>query len=298
MLIEPTMQEMNELFQLHQINDEIVGIQRLSGTTSGRVYRLVSKQENKYILKFDYPYQIELVQKLLETYKNSKLLPKVLFAAEDNTYFVYTFVEGTTHFNRGLKKNWLTLIVKDLFNQYSSYQADDFWGRIEYPRKTWKEFNEIGIEEARTNIGDILSINDYELVKLKSNQLFDNDLEQGEKFFLHGDTGVHNFVYDQFTIIGVIDPSPMVGPIIYDFLYAFCSSPDDINIETLFHAYDLLEQGRIDKSRLIDEVLIQLYCRIGLSIKHHPNDLPEYLITWKEWKQLCRNPEKDSDTKK
>ncbi|MDQ0092044.1 hypothetical protein J2T12_005488 [Paenibacillus anaericanus] len=287
MILEPTIQEINELFQLHQINDEIVGVQRLSGTTSGLVLRLESTQDNKYILKFDDPSQIQLVQKLLETYQNSELLPKILLTAQDSSYFVYTFIDGTTHFNRGLKKSWLTLLVKNLFNKYVHYQENDIWGRIEYPRKTWKEFNEISIEETRINIGNILPLDDYNFVNSKAKKIFDNDIDQGEKFLLHGDTGVHNFVYNQSTLIGVIDPSPMVGPIIYDFLYAFCSSPDDINIETLFSSFEFLEQGHIEKSRLIEEALIHLYCRIGLSVKHHPDDLPEYLKAWNEWKQLC-----------
>lgn len=287
MILEPTIQEINELFQSHQINDEIVGVQRLSGTTSGLVLRLESTQDNKYILKFDDPSQIQLVQKLLETYQNSELLPKILLTAQDSSYFVYTFIDGTTHFNRGLKKSWLTLLVKNLFNKYVHYQENDIWGRIEYPRKTWKEFNQISIEEARINIGNILPLDDYNFVNSKAKKIFDNDIDQGEKFLLHGDTGVHNFVYNQSTLIGVIDPSPMVGPIIYDFLYVFCSSPDDINIETLFSSFEFLEQGHIEKSRLIEEALIHLYCRIGLSVKHHPDDLPEYLKAWNEWKQLC-----------
>ncbi|MNN65945.1 hypothetical protein D3C81_1814890 [compost metagenome] len=125
--------------------------------------------------------------------------------------------------------------------------------------------------------------------------MFNIDSEQGGKYLLHGDTGVHNFVYNNSTLIGVIDPSPMVGPIIYDFLYAFCSSPDDINTETLFTAYDFLEQGNVDKSRLVEEVIIQLYCRIGLSVKHHPNDLTEYTKAWEYWKQLCKKLDEGID---
>ncbi|MBB6675715.1 hypothetical protein [Cohnella lubricantis] len=48
-----------------------------------------------------------------------------------------------------------------------------------------------------------------------------------------------------------------------------------------------MELGRIDRARLIDEVTIQLYCRIGLSKKHHPDDLPDYLQAWEYWKGLC-----------
>ncbi|AOZ90993.1 hypothetical protein [Paenibacillus crassostreae] len=288
MELEITISEINTLFQLHNIKDQVVQLQRLSGTTNGIVLRLESIQGSKYILKFDYPNQIHLVEQLLNTYKNSVLLPKILFTAQDNSHFLYTFIDGTTHFNRGTKKNWLTILVKELLNKYVEYHDSNIWGRIEYPRQTWKEFNEISIEEAKINIGSILTNDDYKFVKLIASKLFDNELEQGERYLLHGDTGVHNFVFDQFTLIGVIDPSPMVGPLIYDFIYAFCSSPDDINIETLFTAYDYLKVGRIEQSRLIEEVSVQLYCRVGLSVKHHQNDLPEYIKAWKHWKGLCK----------
>lgn len=288
MILEPTIHEINKLFELHRINDEVIGFQRLSGTTSGLVLMLESKQANTYILKYDYPSQIQVVEQLLNTYKNSKLLPEILFTSQDSTYFVYTFIEGTTHFNRGLKKDWLIILIQDLFNKYICYQDVDMWGRLENPRRTWKEFNEISIEETRINIGAILSIEDYNYVKSKATKLFDNDIEQGQRYLLHGDTGVHNFVYNQSKLIGVIDPSPMVGPLIYDFLYAFCSSPDDIDIDSLFTAFYFLEQGKVEKSRLIEEVLIHLYIRIGLSIKHHPNDLAEYKKVWTEWRKWCK----------
>lgn len=288
MILEPTVHEINKLFQLNNINNEIIGIQRMSGTTSGLVLRLESNQNNKYILKFDNPIHIKLVELLLNTYKESVLLPKILFTAQDKSHFVYTFIDGTTHFDRGAKKSWLTILVKELLNKYVKYQDTDMWGRIGYPRRTWKEFNEISIEEARINIGNLLSTEDYNFVKSKVSKLFDKDLEKGEKYLLHGDTGVHNFVYNRSTLIAVIDPSPMVGPLIYDFIYAFCSSPDDINIDTLFTAFGFLEQGCVERSRLIEEVLVQLYCRVGLCIKHHPNDLTEYKKAWNHWKQLCK----------
>ncbi|GIP56710.1 hypothetical protein [Paenibacillus woosongensis] len=289
MILEPTIQDINKLFRLHHIYDEIIEFVRLSGTTSGLVLRLDSIRGEKYILKYDDPFQIQLAAQFLDTYKDSVLLPKNLFASQDSTYIVYNFIEGTTHVNRGKKKDWLRIITQNLLNKYASYQGEDMWGRIGYPWQTWKEFNEISIEEAKINIGNELSIDDYSLVRSTADKLYANDLEQGEKFYLHGDTGVHNFVYHDSTLIGVIDPSPMVGPIVYDFLYAFCSSPDDMNMDTLFTAYNFLEQGRIEKSRLIEETLIQLYCRVGLSIKHHPNDLPEYKEAWAYWKQICES---------
>ncbi|MEJ8303908.1 phosphotransferase [Saccharibacillus sacchari] len=180
------------------------------------------------------------------------------------------------------------VLTDELLNRYQACEEADDWGRIEYPRRSWKEFNEIGIEEARNHLRSVLTEEDYRLVRQTACRLFDSEAEQPKKYVLHGDTGVHNFVYRDSKLIGVIDPSPMAGPILYDFLYAFCSSPDDLNMETLLTAFDTLQRVRIERSRLIEEVLIQLYCRIGLSVRHHPHDLPGYLEAWTYWTALCR----------
>jgi aminoglycoside phosphotransferase (APT) family kinase protein len=111
---------------------------------------------------------------------------------------------------------------------------------------------------------------------------------QKDKHLLHGDTGVHNFVFHQDQLVGVIDPDPMVGPVIYDFTYAFCSSPDDLDMETLLVSFALLKNVEMDTSRLVEEVVFQLYTRIGICKKVHPHDLDEYLKAWGYWKQKLR----------
>ncbi|MDQ0657812.1 hypothetical protein QF041_002579 [Paenibacillus sp. W2I17] len=51
------------------------------------------------------------------------------------------------------------------------------------------------------NIGSVLTTDDYNLVQSKVDHLFH---EEEEKFLLHGDTGVHNFVYDQNELIALL----------------------------------------------------------------------------------------------
>ncbi|GGD89859.1 hypothetical protein [Paenibacillus nasutitermitis] len=149
-------------------------------------------------------------------------------------------------------------------------------------RDSWREFNERSVEGARNNLGNLLPIEDYNKVK----SLIESTSKVNKKYLLHGDTGVHNFVFHESTLAGVIDPSPMVGPVIYDFTYAFCSSPDDLNLETLFATFELLNHEPMEKSRLIEEVILQLYCRIGICVKVHPHDLKDYLKAWDYWKAL------------
>lgn len=101
----------------------------------------------------------------------------------------------------------------------------------------------------------------------------------------NGDTGVHNFVFLDNQLNGVIDPSPLIGPIIYDFTYTFCSSPDSLNLRTLPSAFSLLSNSdSFTQERFLDEVLFQLYTRIGVCIRVHPQDLSGYLDAWKEWR--------------
>ncbi|WP_258166333.1 hypothetical protein [Paenibacillus sp. PCH8] len=90
MLINPTIDEINNLFKVHHINEVITEIQSLSGTTAGRVYRLSTNLNKHYILKSDESEQIHIAQQFLDTYNNSSLLPKVLLTDPDNSYFIYT----------------------------------------------------------------------------------------------------------------------------------------------------------------------------------------------------------------
>lgn len=260
-------------------------LNKMNGTTDGLVYTLAVDNNPKYVLKLDSSENIFLVEQLHQAYTNSTLLPKLLYIDPAKTFIVYFYTTGTTYINRGTKMDWLTLLIKELLNHYEIYQQTDKWGFwLGDPCQTWRDFIDRGLEYARINVGSVLPIEDY--YKVKS---FIGNISTGEgheRFLLHGDCGVHNFVFDQNSLAGVIDPSPIVGPVLYDYIYAFCSSPDDLNLETLISTFTLLNHEPIERSRLIEEVIIQLYCRIGICLKHHPHDLEHYLKAWDYWKVI------------
>lgn len=265
------------------LNDQDINM--MKGTTDGVVYTLSEKGTPKYVLKLDYPEQIDFVEQFLQAYQNVSLLPKLLYTDPKKEFIMYSFITGTTHYNRGSKINWMTTLVKELFNHYKKYDQAAEWGRLGIPRKSWYEFNTISVESAYINIGDLLPIEDYFKVKSFVDQI-GKDENKEEKYLLHGDTGVHNFVFNNSVLTGIIDPSPIIGPVIYDFTYAFCSSPDDLDLETLLASSSLLNNVSIEKSRLIEEVVVQLYTRIGTCVKVHPHDLKAYLKAWEYWRLL------------
>ncbi|MCP1311947.1 phosphotransferase [Paenibacillus tyrfis] len=264
------------------LDSEVKAAHLMKGTTDGRVYTLTINDEPKYVLKLDSPQNICLVEQCVQAYPESRLLPKLLYIDPAKTFMIYPYLTGTTHNERGCKLDWMTLLVKDLLNHYEIDDQTEKWGRLALPRDSWLEFNERSLEGARENIGRLLPTEDYDKVQA----LIERISKVETKYLLHGDTGVHNFVFHKFKLTGVIDPSPMAGPVTYDFTYAFCSSPDDLNLDTLFAAFELLHHKSINKSRLVEETIFQLYCRIGISAKVHPKDLDDYLKAWEYWKAL------------
>ncbi|MBD2870631.1 aminoglycoside phosphotransferase family protein [Paenibacillus arenilitoris] len=261
-------------------------IRNRKGTTDGLVYTLACGEETKYVLKLDDPTQIRLAEMFLTAYRESELLPRLLYADPSKTFILYTYIEGTTYDNRGSKLDWMTDLVERLLNRYKPAEPSAGWGRIEYPCASWREFNERSLAYAAEDTAGLLSEEDQRLARALFKRLKDEGPEA--KYLLHGDTGVHNFVYSGNKLAGVIDPSPMAGPVLYDFTYAFCSSPDDLTIETLRASHALLQHGRAEEERLIDEVVFQLYCRIGICRRHHPQDLDAYKEAWSYWKALVR----------
>ena len=259
---------------------------KMNGTTDGSVYTLTINEEPKYVLKWDSPQNISVVEQLFHTYQHATVLPELLYTDPAKAFIIYTYIKGVTHYERGSKINWLTRLIQGLINHYEKVQQTDKWGFwMEAPYETWSDFMDQGVEYARINVGSLLSIEDYHKVKSLVEKL--SKVEGREKYLLHGDCGVHNFVFADNTLTGIIDPSPIVGPVLYDFIYAFCSSPDDLNLETLIAAFALLNhEPTVEQSTLIEEVIIQLYCRIGICQKHHPHDLADYLKAWDYWKDL------------
>ncbi|CAG9607029.1 hypothetical protein [Pseudoneobacillus rhizosphaerae] len=285
--MEKIMEIINSLIHQGLFEKDDIEVKGLkSGTTNGILYTLFINKMPVYVIKIDQPKVITSTEEFLLAYKDVKLLPDVLYTDSNKEFIVYSYISGETHFNRGSKIEWMTILIDQLFNIYQKVNQSSSWGRVNgIQRKTWSDFNQSSLEYAQENIGDFFSAEEHKRVELLVNKL-NTHTDEEEKYYLHGDAGVHNFVYMNNQLRGVIDPSPLIGPKIYDFTYAFCSSPDSLNLTTLLSLFTLLTVDvSFTEERLVDEVLFQLYTRIGVCIKVHPHDLSEYMEAWKEWRK-------------
>jgi hypothetical protein len=284
-----TLQPKSILTQLQQqgiLDSKCVLGAQMSGTTVGSVYIIQADNQPLYVLKIESPGYVKSVTDFLNIYQGP-LIPTLHFSDSKSGYFIYEYITGEVNHDKGSKSKWLADLANSLVNRYEQRSANQGWGWLdESLSDSWSAFLQRSIAGARSIIGDVLPEEDHDFVSQIPAAVYGS--KNPDAYLLHGDCGVHNFIFDSSVLKGVIDPIPMIGPPHHDFIFAFCSSPDNLTMDTFLQAADSLKPSiRVDRAKLIEEVLVQLYCRIGTCLKYHSHHLPDYLEAWAYWKH-CR----------
>ncbi|WP_419881736.1 aminoglycoside phosphotransferase family protein [Peribacillus sp. B-H-3] len=277
-----------ELNNKEIIHSSAVEYEQLNGGTVSDLYLLSTNDGARYVVKLNEPQVLQSEANFLTFYKDLYLLPRLLFVEPSDNYIVYAFITGSTNYVRKNKQEVLKALVQGLINQYKAVPNDIGWGWADELTDSWQSFLLNEIIEANKILDSYLEKDEFTFVLnlVKSSKI--NNLDR-EPFLLHGDCGVHNFIYNDGRLIGVIDPTPVIGDPLYDLIYAFCSSPDDLSKETIISAAShLLIKENISEQLLYEKVLIGLYLRLATCIRHHPNDLNDYLKAWIYWKDIIK----------
>jgi aminoglycoside phosphotransferase len=269
-------------------NKNIVEAQQLSGGTTSKLYLLIDSEDRKYVVKFNEPHVLEAESHFLTFYQDVDLLPDLLYTDPSYRYIVYSFIAGSVDYHRKNKKELLNTLVQNFINHYKPISDPVGWGWADELTDSWQGFLLSRVDESSKILESYLEKEDHRLVfdLVKSPNRMNNN---SKPFLLHGDFGVHNFIFNEAKLDGVIDPTPVYGVPLYDFIYAFCSSPDDLTKETInLAAKQLITKANKSVQQLYEDVLIGLYLRISTCIRFHPEDLKEYLEAWSYWKNVVK----------
>ncbi len=252
-------------------------IKVLNGGTTSTVYLL----DEEYVVKLNEAEVIREEANFLSFYEGNTLFSKLLYNEPFHKYIVYSFLEGSTSWEQGDKRSTLRTLVKEVINKYERVSDVDVWGWKENPVQSWNEFLTTNVMEAHENVKRYISEEEYRTVlKLANSPNRGTGVEQ--PFLLHGDLGFHNFIFQENKLHGVIDPLPVLGDPIYDLIYAFCSTPEDLTKETIDYVMKQCVFHKKDRD-LYEEIVIGLYLRIDTCLRHHPKDLEGYLAAWRYW---------------
>lgn len=261
----------------------------LSSGTMSQVFLLHEEHNDSYILKLNKATVTQSEVEFLLTYQGISLLPDIVAVDSSYRYIVYTFMPGSTvkKLRSGMKELLQTLVVH-LMNQYQPVSTNVGWGWQNAPSNSWEQFLTEEVQAAQEVLVPFLIKENLHISAPSPIEKNQNRFKK-QPYLIHGDCGIHNLIFCEEKLMGVIDPTPILGYPHYDLIYAFFSSPGDLSKETLYSALVLLTVELPEKKQLYKEVLIGLYMRLAICVKHHPQDLPDYLEAWDYWNEIADN---------
>lgn len=282
--------KISEIIEQLVVNEVIAnypkGYKKLTGGTTSRLYLIEGKEQ--CVVKLNEPEVIEEEAYFLNFYENDSLFPKLLYVDPLNRYIVYSFIPGSTSYDVGNKRDVLCTLVQEVIHTYKVTMEMEQWGWKEEPVDSWQDFLLKRVMEASENLKTYIIEEDFRIV-LEFVHSPNRHSHSNQPYLLHGDCGFHNFIFKENKLYGVIDPLPVLGDPIYDLIYAFCSTPEDLTKETIDYVVEQCVFHKNKKGKVLyEEVIIGLYLRLETCIRHHPEDLEDYLKAWCYWMNLIR----------
>ncbi|MBE0335271.1 phosphotransferase [Paenibacillus sp. 23TSA30-6] len=271
---------LKELHEVGVLEGHMQEFKPLTGGTSSEVIAVMDGAKPRYVIKQNDPVIVEAEAEFLHTYSQIEKLTRLVYVDPLHRYLVYMFKPGLTRYHGGNKSYLLLNLATELIAQYKPLGEKRHYGYPDHPFVDWRDFLLHRTKESGKIIQDVLSPEDHRIV----HALVAGMPQRNLKYLLHGDCGIHNFVFaENGTLTGIIDPDPVVGEPLYDLIYAFCSSPDMLTVDTILPAVEKLEPGMTGSYELNTEVLQGLYFRIATCIRHHPENLDQYTEAWTYW---------------
>lgn len=285
-------------------------VRRLAASNSRAVVFLGDDRRPEWVLKLNGPEETRAEGLFLEIYGGtisdgdvsvgrSPLIPPLKACDSALGYVLYPFIPADGAGERPAeavpragaphprKLDVLVALCERLINRYVPAREAEArgWGYLQAPHAAWSAFlEEEVVDEASASLADVLAPEDHRLVRRLARS---PRRQRSYGYFLHGDCGVHNFLFRDGQLVAVLDPGPLVGEPVYDLVFAFCSKwPDELSPATIEAAADALDpRFRVEPDVLHEEVVIGLYARIAACLEYHRRDLPAYLEAWRVWRR-------------
>lgn len=258
----------------------------MAGGTMSEVFLLQPETGRPVVIKINEAKVTKAEADFLSVYSSLSLLPKLVAVDSEYRFMAYTYLPGSTGYpSDSSKKELLQALVSGLINRYQPASSIEDWGWQEAPVKSWQQFLMEEVQTAEEILIPYLKKKNLRIASPPAKGKTYN-LHKSAPYLIHGDCGVHNFIFREKRLAGIIDPTPVLGWPHYDVIYAFFSTPHELTKETLDAAFKGFTLPLPDRQQFYKEVLIGLYQRLAICVKHHPEDFHAYLQAWRHWEEI------------
>lgn len=251
---------------LLSINEKLSSIEEMKNGTDSKVVLI----NNKYIFKFHNTNTIKAEYQFFNS-NNNKLNEQIIYVDENFKYIIYRFIESG---DKAFNINQLLKIIKDYVYEYSDYTSNGY-GFLFEETSSWKEFLESEINDKKDFALSILTTLDYKKVITALNTL--NNYTFNKKL-MHGDFGLHNMLFLDNKLTGIIDPQPLIGDPLYDFIFFIFSASKISSLININDIYNLIPNE--PKEKINAMITIILFGRIARCIKYNLKDKDYFISLW------------------
>ncbi len=254
-------------------NEKFLYYKKMDTGVHSNVYLL----NNKYIIKFNNQVTIK-GEKIFFENNISKYNETILFY-DDNSdeYIVYGYID-----NDNIEKEKINIEkLKNNMKEYiASYKGCDWngYGYLFEEKKSWSDFFESEMSWRKPYAFEVLNKFEYNKVERAISVLNKYPVN---KVILHGDLGIHNLLFKNNDLVGVIDPQPIAGDRIYDYIFFIFSDLIFCKDMTMLKLYDDLQNEATEKIDAL--VILVLFDRIIRCVRHNSNNTNEYLKLWENY---------------
>lgn len=260
---------------LNNIVNDICSYEKLVDGTLSEVWLIESQDNKKIVAKMSNEQIIRCDGEFLSFYKEKKIFPNLLYIDLSEKLLCYEYIQGDINVNIDNMK--LLKDIIDIVKGYKHYNVNGY-GEIN-ELSSYKNFFLNKTFESSKRIRTLIDYKDYMLVMDKINKIA-SDERDIEKYLLHGDFGIHNCVFKNKELVGVVDATPVVGEPIYDIIYALCSNIRFLSSVGVENIYSSLSELGYNKEIINAYLIVVLYIRVGTCIKYNTYDLQDYLKFW------------------
>lgn len=239
--------------------------------TDGATDAVVFSIANKYLIKTVDTNTQKTQSDFLKYYSNIPEFQKIIISNSTLKYICFEFIEGEKFNKSKIESKEAITQIYNIVKNYKKYESPNYGYLYEDNYTTWAEFLKSEVDystEAIQNLENCENLKNIAEQSIKNIQNF-----APEKYLIHGDFGVHNFINHNGKI-KVIDPMPLIGDYLYDFYYAIFSDADifgnlDINYILKFFDKNIEYQKNMIK--------IVLYIRMCRAWKYNKNQFETYI---------------------
>ena len=231
--------------------------------TDGATESIVFSIDNKYLVKTMNNNTLEVQEEFFNNYNND-CFQKVLYINKELKYICFEYIDGVKEKDYSIyNTEYIIKQIYDICNIYKPYEYEEY-GYLYEDNKTWYQFLYDEVMYSSKDIPDI----DMHIVIDSLNKINEFNVD---KYLIHGDFGVHNFLVNNGKI-KVIDPMGVIGDPLYDFYFATLST------SALFNNIDII-LSYFDKDINYKKALfnIVLYIRMSRCYVYDRNHFDKYL---------------------